>query len=92
MKKYNVTFQREFEVGIEAESTEIAEKLANQVLTQFPKGSCKLLSIIADDAVVFTSEDPEPPTRPWGRPNGGGSPGTPTVKLPELVDQVAKAA
>lgn len=91
MKKFQVKFVREFEVGIEAVDTPTAEALARQVLAQFPKDTVKILSIIAEDAVVYTSEDPEP-TKPWGRPNGGGSPGTPTVKVPELVDQVAKAA
>ena len=51
MKKFNVKFSREFEVDVEAETTEIAQALARNIIAQFPKGSCKLLSIIAEDYV-----------------------------------------
>lgn len=51
MNKFNVKFQRDFEVQIEADTVELAEKLANQVLAQFPKDTCKLLSIIPEGYV-----------------------------------------
>jgi hypothetical protein len=94
MKKFNVKFQREFEVQVEADSLEIAGQLARQVLAQFPAGSCKLLSIYAEDYVEPTeSIGPDQPTPPrGGSPLGGGSPGTPTATVPVLVDQIAEAA
>lgn len=89
MKKFNVKFSREFEVEIEAENTQIAEALTHQVMAQFPPDTCKLLSIIAEGVQIETSDKPTPP---FGRPNGGGSPGTPVARQEVLVDQIAKAA
>lgn len=93
MKKFSVKFLREFEVDIEAEDTKIAEQLAQQILSQFPAGTVKLLSVIAEGAVVIADGEPSPPTKPWGSPNGGGgSPGTPIVRQEVLIDQIAEAA
>ncbi len=99
MKKFNATLVREFQVGIEADSAAIAERIAHQVMAQFPAGTCRLLSLIEDgyeekpcaacDAGDLKKPDQPPP---HGTPTPGGSPGTPTVSVPVLVDQVAKAA
>lgn len=92
MSKFSVKFLREFEVDIQAEDTKIAEQLAQRILSQFPPGTVKLLSVIAEGAVVIADGEPSPPTKPWGNPNGGGSPGTPIVRREVLVDQIAEAA
>lgn len=92
MKNFNVRFAREFEVQVQADETAIAEVLAKRVIAQFPKDSCKLLSIIAEGCEVESVSPPEKPQPPFGRPNGGGTPGTPVVRVEELVDQVAEAA
>ena len=49
MKKFKVKFQREFEVDVHAETIEMARTLTDAVLGQFPKDTCKLLSIYAED-------------------------------------------
>lgn len=93
MKKYQVTFQRAFEVNVEADSLEVAELLAKQIIAQFPADTCKLLSIVAEDAVVqHSSPDIKPPTSPLGRPPTGGTPGTPVIRQEVLEDQIAEAA
>jgi hypothetical protein len=91
MKKYFVVFQRDFEVEVEAESTADAAVLARQIVAQFPAGTCKLLSIKAED-YVEPPEPATPPSKPRGRPNGGGTPGTPVVKKEVLADAIAEAA
>ena len=92
MTKFKVKFLREFEVDIDAESLEIAGQLAQKVLTQFANGTCKLLSIV-QEGVVVTQESEKPRTPPrGGPPNLGGSPGTPVIRTPEIVDQIARAA
>lgn len=93
MKKFTVKLQRDFEVEVEAEDIVIADALARQVLAQFPEGTCKLLSIKADD-YKEPPEEPDPvPFKPrGGKPNGGGTPGTPVVRNEILVDQIAEAA
>lgn len=91
MKKFSVKFLREFEVEIQAESAEIASQLAAKVLAQFPKDSCKLLSII-QEGVKTEEADPGPRRPRGGPPNLGGSPGTPVIRQEVLIDQVAKAA
>ena len=45
MKTFDVTFQREFTVQIEADNLEHAQKLAHQVMAQHPPGKAKLTSI-----------------------------------------------
>lgn len=95
MKKFNVKFLREFEVDVEADDTAHAELAAQTIIQQFAPGACKLLSIVAEGVAieVVTKAGPEGRTPPRsGPPNLGGSPGTPTVKVPVLVDQVAEAA
>lgn len=93
MKIFNVKFVREFEVEIQAEDTKTAETLAQKVLGQFAAGTCKLLSIVDVENVPLQAEPPPTPRRPrGGPPNLGGSPATPTIKVPVLVDQVAEAA
>jgi|SRR5579871_1508381 len=97
LRKFRVKFLREFEVEIEAESGEMATQISSSILAQFPKDTCKLLSVIAEDYVeqpcAGCAADPlNPSGKPRGNPTGGGSPGTPTVKTPPLVDQVAEAA
>lgn len=45
-KKFNVTFSREFEVQIDAEDLQSAEKLAQQRIAQFPADApARLLSV-----------------------------------------------
>lgn len=93
MKKFKVTFLREFEVEVEAANSLQA---GQRVLLS---GPAKLLSVIqvgyvekpcaACDAGEL--EKPQP-TPPGNRPHPGGTPGTPTTKVPEIVDQIAKAA
>ena len=97
MKKYLVKFQRDFEVEIEADTVGVVQGLARNVLRQFPEGTCKLLSITregyVDKPCIGCQEDGPLPSRrgpPDNKPLGGGSPGTPTVRVPELVDQIAK--
>ena len=43
--KYTVTFHSEFDVEIDAENPEHAQTLARHVLTQFPVGKLKLISV-----------------------------------------------
>jgi hypothetical protein len=43
--KYTVTFHSEFDVEIDAENQEHAQTLARHVLTQFPVGKIKLISV-----------------------------------------------
>lgn len=88
MPKFNVKFSQVYEVVIEADTLGTAQGQAHKVVAQFPPGHCKLLSILAEGVADPTA--PESPTPPFGRPVGGGSPGTPTVRVPELVDQIAK--
>lgn len=97
MKKFTVTFVRKFEVDIEALDTESAGKLASQIIGQFPEGTCRLLSVIEEGAKVEVlaeiSEGGRTTPPRGGKPNGGGSPGTPVVRQQEvLVDQIAEAA
>lgn len=98
MKKFTVKFLREFEVEVQADSGDMASQIAASILAQFPKDSCKLLSIVAENYVegecAGCAVDPmSPHGKPrGGKPNGGGSPGTPTISVPVLVDQVAEAA
>lgn len=94
MSKYIAKFQRLFEVEVDTETLESAEQLAKQVLTQFPEGTVKLLSILPE-GYVEPPDEPEKPTtpKPWGPPApGGGTPGTPVVKTVALVDQIAEKA
>lgn len=91
MKKFHVKFLREFEVQIEAVDLATANDLAGAIIGQFPEGSCKLLSVVAEGVVAVP--DGDPPRRSWGKPDpSGGSPGTPVVRVEELVDQVSEAA
>jgi hypothetical protein len=45
--KYNLTFQSEFEVTIEADTLEAAERMARKVVAEFPPNTCKLTSVVA---------------------------------------------
>lgn len=98
MKKFVIKFLRGFEVEVQADSGDMASQIATSVLAQFPKGSCKLLSIVAEDYVegecLGCAVDPmNPHGKPrGGPPNLGGNPGGTVVKLPVLVDQIAEAA
>lgn len=97
MKKYNVKFVREFEVEVEAVSTGAATAIAERIMAQFAPGSCKLLSVVAEGVEVEVVAElglgsgRAPPPR-GGKPNGGGTPGTPVVRTEVLVDQIAEAA
>lgn len=51
MKKFHVKFSRVFEVDVTAETLDVAQMLARNVIAQFPKDSCTLLSIIPEDYV-----------------------------------------
>jgi len=51
MKTFIGKFTRDFEVAFEVENLEAAETAASAVLQQFPTGTCKLLSIFAEDYV-----------------------------------------
>jgi hypothetical protein len=99
MKKFSVKFIREFEVEVQAEDTATAKLMADAVIAQFPKDSCRLLSVVAEDALeeCATCRDEGPikpvdPPRRGGPPNLGGNPGGTVVKVPVLVDQIAEAA
>lgn len=92
MKKFNVKFQREFDAQIEADTPAMAAQMLSRQV-----GSCKVLSIIADDYI----ERPCPACKdavksggkpPHGTPEGGGNPGATVVRVPVLVDQIAAAA
>ena len=48
LKTYNMSFLRKVDVQIHAENIEIAEKLARQVLAQFPAETVRLLSVIEE--------------------------------------------
>lgn len=88
MPKFIAKMLREFEAEITADTIENAEGIAKSILEQIPDS--KLLSILPEGYVEPT--DPEKPIRPGNKPVGGGSPGTPTVSVPVLVDQIAKVA
>lgn len=98
MKKFTVKFLRRFEVEIQADNGDSAAQIASSILAQFPKDTCMLLSIIAEDYVEGECKacavDPlNPHGKPrGGSPEGGGSPGTPVIRTEEMVDQVAEAA
>jgi hypothetical protein len=96
VKKFNVKFTRTFEVQIEAEDLNAARALSERIVSEFPEGTCKLLSVIREGVTLETEERaekmPEPPKPRGGKPAGGGTPGTPVVKTPVLVDQIADAA
>lgn len=97
MKKFAVKFLREFEVEVVAENSASAQTIASNILAQFPKDSCKLLSIIAEGVDVevlaeIGGETGRKPPPPKGPPNMGGSPATPVIRLPVLADQIAAAA
>ena len=47
---YGVTLVREFQVEVEADSLETADTLARRIIAQFPTGTCKLLSVVADSS------------------------------------------
>lgn len=49
--KFNVKFQREFEIQINASDLAAAEARAHGVLAQFPSETCKLLSIVTAERV-----------------------------------------
>ena len=51
MKNFHVKFIREFEVDVQADTTEVAGQLAKQIIAQFPAGTCKLLSVVEDGYV-----------------------------------------
>lgn len=91
MKKFTVKFQREFEVEVEADSLETAEQLARQVLLQFPPQTAKLLSILPEGYIEPVAPPPQL-SPPRGRPLGGGSSGPTIVRVPVLIDQIAKVA
>jgi hypothetical protein len=55
MANYGVTFTREFRVEIEADNLETADLLARAVIKQFPPGTCKLLSVVAESAKTVTA-------------------------------------
>lgn len=97
MKKFTVKFQREFEVQVEAETPAIAQQLTKQIMAQFPEGTCKLLSIVAEDYIEGECAGCKEAVKsggkpPHGKPDGGGTPGATVVRVPVLVDQVAEAA
>lgn len=99
MKKFKVKYVREFEVDVEAEDSVIALNFADAVVAQFPEGTCRLLSIIDWEYVERECAGcAVDPMNPHGKPKGpkpdpsGGSPATPVMKVPVLVDQVAQAA
>lgn len=99
MKTFKVKFVREFEVDVEADSGVGAANIAATILEQFPKDTCKVLSIIAEDYVEGECTGcAVDPMKPHGKPKGpkpdpsGGSPATPVMKVPVLVDQIAVAA
>lgn len=98
MKKFTVKFVREMEFETEAEDSAQARVIAEKTLTRYPKNTCKLLSIVAEDYVdgecAGCAVDPmNPHGKPrGGPPNLGGNSGGTVVKLPVLVDQVAEAA
>lgn len=93
MKKYTIKFQRDFVVEVGAENLTAVERLSRDLVAGFPADTCKLLSIIAEDAVVeHTAPDIKPPTSPLGRPPTRPTPGTPTIRQDVLVDAIAKAA
>lgn len=98
MKKFKVKFVREFEVQIQAENGAMASQVGSSIIAQFPKDTCKLLSIIAEDYVESEcSGCAVDPMNPKGKPRGGppnlgGNSGGTVVKVPVLVDQIAAAA
>ena len=56
LRKFNVQFLRRFEVQIEADSLATAERLAREVLKQFPADSVRLLSIIPEGYIEPADE------------------------------------
>lgn len=92
MNKFTAKIQRDFELEVEAEDLKIAAGLVQQIILQFPPGTAKVLWIVPEGVVAVPADDPEKPQPPFGRPNGGGTPGTPVVKQEILVDQIAKVA
>lgn len=90
MANFIAKFKREFEVGIEADTLENADKIARKVVAEIPGGT--LLELKPEGYVEPEEPEATPPKPPFGRPNGGGSPGTPIVRTEALVDQIAEKA
>lgn len=84
MKKFHVKYQRDFQVEISAETAADAKRIADHNFKQYLSGTCKLLSIIAEDAVVEGYSPPFKPQPPRGGPGGGGSSGIPVARAAEL--------
>jgi hypothetical protein len=55
MRKFTVKFNREFEVGIEAENLEVAQALSRQIIANFPPETARVLSIIEEGVDVIVS-------------------------------------
>jgi hypothetical protein len=87
MAKFLAIIARKFEVEVQADTLQNAEAIARQIVGQL--GTAKLLSVRAEGVADDTTAPPLPPR---GRPDLGGSPGTPVVKTEILVDQIAKVA
>lgn len=98
MKKYYCNFLRAFQAVIECETMEDAQRQAIRIHAEFPEGSCRLLSIKAEDYVEPADAKPEPtkgpdgrePTGPKGKPPTGPTPGTPTVAEAVITEAVAQ--
>lgn len=92
MPKFTIKYQHEFTAVVEAADLIEAERIARKELSAEPR--TKLLYIAAEGVVAVPTEPDGKPTppRPFGRPNGGGTPGTPVLKKDILVDAIAKAA
>lgn len=94
MKKYKIKIQRDFEAEIDAVDITEAAHVAKRILAGFPPGTAKILYIVQEgvEAVPVQPDSTPTPPRPFGRPRGGGSPGTPVVRRDILVDAIAKVA
>lgn len=58
MKKFVIKFQRDFEVEFEAADLKTAGEYAKRIVDNFPQGTCKILSVRAEDCVGTTSVEP----------------------------------
>lgn len=92
MKTYNVRYTREFTTQVKADSIAIAEPLARLVLAKLHEPTARLLYILEEGVQISEPDGTPTPPRPFGRPNGGGSPGTPIVWQETLAEQIAKVA
>jgi hypothetical protein len=92
VKTFEVRFLVRLAHTIEAETLQAAEVWARGIVEK--NEGVVLTGVIDLDAPKPVEPDPVPvpPKPPWGRPSGGGSPGTPVLAKVVITEAIAEAA